>query len=1200
MTLDRRRRRSTDIFDTGLGQYQDALLRQAAKDYAAANPTINPTDSPELYQTTTALDNKIAEFNGNMDAPTTEEYEGYTIKRYGGGKWPSKKYMFVIYDPSGTMVEVLLSSNWVAVSAEKKKFIDDRAGTAFVPNQESVAAGLVADLTSVQGVVWSYEKGLIEYATAYNTLMNSFSMSDNDINDILTYEATALVQEYEETYDRAAAGEINYNPQVPTSEYEIGEYIVPNVGQATMHNQTIPTNKSYKYWDGELATHDWGLHGSSTPFATNVKDRDANGNKPLYPKPIVDSYGGYAVSLSHYMASYGSDGSFLGFRVLSASEVEGGVPAGIPIATVMQFFTKPARKEDNILGVGGGKDWPLNGRNFMLDTEKKPIWRKAQFMTMKPESFFLCEKDFAEEYAIEPDGGGRDGKVLYENLTGFTNTDLTKAYDSAGDVPSVFGTMQRQRTLDRQVKDGSKFWTLPQTSKVNFAAKVEWLGEDNQFGAYSTHPTSIPDCNEQGKTMVIYRFPRQLDAEVDKELIRFYSENGLPNYEITATGECYPFPVKGKVGLDGGFIADNTKFGLIGRLAPEGADDSIGAEKFETTYNGKPFAGRRKISFLPMISPYLPPSDQHRPYVVTGTDYFNWAWSTLGRKAYHIRRTDWFCFDTASVRGAGISVTDPYKKAFLGSSRLTNAYFPQADLDVGSSAFAIGQCMLAYDLAKPSVDSNPQMREEGGNLVNLPHSSERIILTVETDRMNSVRMREKYGAGFMSDELLAAAGTPLPTRDGSAAGDYKSDYLPPMQIITTDDLILMENPPQGYMEPVGMVAIREAWKKTFGTELSAAAFAALPNIGSNDNPNKYGIRDPNNPLRYIISTEYGSFSYPFSIAIFNVPSHFRGPVLKYTEEVDARNNFIPMGPTEDKPGYIGTRPVKMWYQTPFGEVNSSVINLDKQIQRQLDTVVLDDQGNPVEGEVADLFEQQTEEGGLDEGEFEEQEQEIHTEIQFENWLYGRLMEDYGNVRFTDTASKAYFKWWNKDYVTGRMFLEARLPLPGVDLTPYYAEARASNIPITTQATETEEQDQQSAAIAGFGAFTDSSGFTVTDVTAKWGTLGAAKARYTGDIGMSMVPYKANVTNEQLGYLAMSNLDGIENLGSNGSLLDKAVGTDSILEGVGDGFRYAGVGVGGAAVVAGLGLAGSALMFATVSSLQAVKLRKIAEKKAKEL
>ena len=99
-----------------------------------------------------------------------------------------------------------------------------------------------------------------------------------------------------------------------------------------------------------------------------------------------------------------------------------------------------------------------------------------------------------------------------------------------------------------------------------------------------------------------------------------------------------------------------------------------------------------------MVSPNLPPSNRHRPYIVSQSGP-----SVTLNDAAILAATDWFCFDTSKDHfGAKLSVTDPYKKAFLGSGRITNAYFPKADLDVGSSAFAIGQCMLAYDMSKPS------------------------------------------------------------------------------------------------------------------------------------------------------------------------------------------------------------------------------------------------------------------------------------------------------------------------------------------------------------------------------------------------------------------------------------------------------------------------------------------------------------------
>ena len=1134
MTLDRRRRRNADIFDTGFGgSHSDAALMQAAIDYAAANPTINPTDSPELYQVPTAaeitqniLDNKIAEFNGNMDAPTTEEYEGYTIKRYGGGKWPSKKYMFVIYDPSGTMVEVLLGSNWVAISAEKKKFIDDRAGTAFVPNQESVDAGLVADLTSVQGVAWSYNKGLIEYATAYNTLMNTFSMSDNDISDLLGSELEELLERYES--DRGDELSANYNPSKPLADYEAGTYLLPNVGNATAANTKIP-GSSYHYWNGDLLGHTWSYHGISTKIATG-----ADGS---YPKPIVDSFGGYALSISHYIADYNNQtGEFLGFRPLTTSQLDGGVPAGIPIASVMQFFTKPAKTRS-------GKDFDnftWTGRNFFFDTEKTPIWRKAISMPMKPKNFFLLETELAVEDKIDVHSGG----PLIQNTQFFSVADVksTSATHSNG-TKSLFGNLGSKKTLDRQFHQGKwgGFRTVSK-SKVRFGAKVEWLGDDGQFGSYSTHPPSIPDCNEEGKTMVVYRFPRQLDPVVDKRVLDFHAANGV-DYSISATKECYPFP---------GADADKDKYALIGRMMPTSkqvanAGDDIGAEKFEAEIDGMTLAGRRSINFVPMVSAGFPTTDYHRPYVINQSES-----GVSAEKIFD--KTDWFCFDTSDVDGARISVTDPYKKAFFDSGRINNAYFAQGDLKVGSTAFAVGQCMLTYEMSNPSVDAKL-------SLVNLPHASERIIITTETQNMDSSKMP------FRSDELQ-----PREPRDGSLAGSNKSDYLPPLNTITTDDLVSGNN-------PVGMLAIKETYKELFGHELTAESFGNLV-VGSKD---KFGSTDPNNPLRYIVSTTYGTFSFPYTIAGFSIPGHYKGPVLEYSEEVDANNNFRPLEATPERPGLIGSRNVFFAYQSPFGVVTDSTVSLDKQIQRQLDII---EEG----GTVADVFQEQTEEGGIDEGRIEDTSQALQEEKQFEAWLADRLREDYGNVRFTDTAFKAYFKWWNKDYVTGGMFLDAGYPIPGVDLAPYYAEARRLGIPIEEEQTEQEEQEQQSVALAGLGAFTDSSGFTVTDVTAKWGTLGAAKARYTGDIGMSMVPYKANVTNEQLGYLAMSNLDGIENPTNIGNITDD----------VGTAIKYAGGGAGAGFAIAGIGIAGSAILVGTVAAVNMIAARKSAEKLAERL
>lgn len=1024
-------------------------------------------------------------------------------------------------------------------------------------DEGSGGGGDYISLDTYAGVVAAYKAGQITDQQAINLLVETFGESPNDAYYALEIELDVITSQYEQRQIDLAE---TYNPQLPSVDYEAGTYLLPNVGNATAAGQPIPTNSEYHFWDGNLKSHDWYTHGFSTPQATS---NSAEGG--LYPQPMVDSFGGYAMSLSHYIASYDENGTFLGFRVLTASELAGGIPAGIPMATVMQMFTKCAETRKTWFR---DNDFSNNGFNFILDTENKPIWRKALEMPMHPKSFFFVEEELATESKIDIPDGGMDGQIVWQNTHPFSAEDFESTYDTGyKETPTIFfkssfaGKKPRAKTLDRQFRQSRWYYegaTIGK-SKVNYGIKMEWLGEDGQFGSYSTHPKSIPDCDpEQGKTMVIYRFPRQLDPVVDKNLLDFYAANGMPDYSLTATGDCYPMPSVTKHGT----IESTDKYGLVGRLAPT-SSDKLDSEMFEAEYGGRKYAGRRKINLVPMISPNLPPDDKHQPYLISQSVplmSFN--------DASIYAATDWFCFDTSNdvITGAAISVTDPYKRAYLGSGRLTNAYFPRADLDIGSTAFAVGQCMLAYDMNSPSVDAK---LGENYPVVNLPHASERIIITTEPGKMDSAAMP------FRSQELDPTGRT----TDGSLAGNFKSDYLPPLQIITTEDLVKMEATPP-MPEPVGMVAIRDAWKNTMGTELSAAAFAALPNVGAFDNPTKYGVRDPNNPLRYVITTEYGTFSFPFTIAIFSVPSHYKGPVLRYSDEVDTNDNLKPLEATTAKPGYIGKKDVRLVYQSPFGEVNSSIINLDWQIQRQLDTVelqldeygnpILDEDGNPIPlpGEVSDLFDEQTQEGGIDQGQYTEDEQEIFTIRQFKNWMHDKLMEDYGDVRWTSTPFRQHFHLWNEDYVTGKMLLDAGFKLPGVDYSVYEAEAAKLNIQMVSQVTDEESQDAQSGNISGFGAFTDPSGFTVTDVTAKWGTMEAANARYTGDVGMSMVPYKANVKDEQLGYMAMSNLNGLGYPGEGAVDDAKGFAADVTMEAA----KWSGLGV-------GLGLGGAVMILA---------------------
>ena len=929
------------------------------------------------------------------------------------------------------------------------------------------------------------------------------------------YDPANFLEQFE-AYEKAEELDAAYNPGKAPNPYTAGEYLVPNVGQALLPDEKVP-GSSYHYWDGNLDTHNWAWHGISTGITTG-KTGDTSDDTEPYPTPICDAIGGYAMSITHYIASYNEEGGFNGYRVLAQSELDGGIPAGIPIATVMQMFTKPAKTRN-------GKDFDeftFNGANFYYDTEKNPIWRKSIGMPMSPTSFFLLEPELATKNKINKITNSGITWDILQNTHNISANDAESTKSSGhNSVKGIFikGQVSRKDTLNRDFGGlGFGSFRVAEKSKLPFAARVEWLGEGGEFGTYSKHPTSIPDCNNEGKTMVVYRFPRQLDPVADKRQLEKNNELQMPNYDVTtATKYCYPYPGKS---------ADKNSYALMGRLLPKGSSDDIGADKFTTEINGETFGGRRSIKFIPMVTPSLPPSSSHRPYHVgmVSMDQKKYG-GAVGNLLFD--KVDRFCFDTASMKGATISVADPLKTAYFNNSMITNAYFIDRDFDVGSTAFVIGQCMLSYEMDSASIDTK----------LGLVDASERMILT--TRYSNAFGGPINSGdVGQRSDKLQ-----PRSPRDGTNAGKFTDDYLIPTMTMTTEDMVRNE-------EPMGALAVRETFKKIFGYELTPEWFGTLrlPN------------QDPNNPTRYIVDTDYGKFSYPYSIVGFTIPGYYNGPVLRYGEDGE------PLGATDTHPGFIGKSKAYVNYQSPFGTLHRHTINFSEEIAIQSEII---DTG----GSVTDVYENQTDSDSGAFGEKIEDVTQLKAEtIQFEEWLRGRLMNDYGDVRFTDNEYKAYFRFWNKDYVTGRMLLEAGYTIPDINMTAYENEARNIGIPVSAAELEESEPTQ-----VGLGAFSDASGFTITDVTSKWGAIGSASPRYTGDIGMSMVPYSADVAGEQMGYMAMSNLDGLGYPGE--GIVDSALDTskDLAMEGAKWGAISVGAPIGVSAGVSIIMLAGTVVV-----------------------
>jgi hypothetical protein len=1008
--------------------------------------------------------------------------------------------------------------------------VDDGGDTGGGTNEQQ------ADTSSANAVVWSYSNKLLTYYETYNILMNDYNFSDNDIWDMLGpnpdtggTETQSMLDAYAESLLEKNAPDVRPEPYVDPSQ----PFMMHNVGSATRANQKI-SGRNKHYWSGKMEDHRWDLHGGSVTKLTTGLNPITQKYERIYPKPIVDAIGGYAMSISHYIARYSNDNTqFYGFEALAATEAENGIPAGYPIITVMQMFVKPGYDDE-------GDDL---SDDILQTFEKLPVWRFANQMRMDPDSFFLLEPEIATENKLPKNPSiseitvDRPGWKFWKAVSLTSLSDMQKTEDVGYlDRLGIFkksANVNSQDALDREFISGRRFLGLLPKSKdkLQYAAKVEWLGDDGSFGEFSKHPEGIQDCNDWGKTMVCYRFPRQLDPTVpaDKEWLDTNEKFGLPDYSLTKTKYCYPHPRS---------EADTTGYALIGRLPPKGTtSDAIGADKVEYKVGEQVFTGRRTIRFVPMVSAYTHDFSCYK--VNKGMK------GAIGSPTFE-KYIDRFCFDTTSVPGAAVSCADPMKKAYFESAEIKAAYFVHGDFDTGSTAFMVGQCLLNYE--QGLIDAN--LNHPDPAKYRIP-SSERIIISKNQNSV-STNMRvvpdiiNNPEATFNSHEV-APRQTAL---NGEGAGTEIADYLVPLAALTDADL-------QGDHNPVGLPVIRDTYKEITGKELGPGFFEELSRLRNK------GTMWRNQMAQYPGRYTYGGYNFPYTILVFQIPGYYKGPVIKYDSEgkpIPASNEvtYDDKGFALSGPGFIGEGDqTYMIYQTPFGTKNTQPVDYYQKIQVQgdqdLPSTLVDpdaewDPSVNTTGTGHDIMEAQ------------------QTYAAEQEAIKQELLDKYGDVRWTSTPFKQHFHLWNEDYVTGKMLIEKGFKLPGVDYTEYDARLKAAeeNFNATANNPETVAMDQQTTDLLGLGAFTNPHGFTVTDVTAKWGATNAARDRYTGDVGMSMVPYNANVKNEQLGYMAMSNLSGL------GGPLDdaKEFGKDVTLEAA----KWSGLGV-------GLGLGGAVIMLA---------------------
>ena len=289
------------------------------------------------------------------------------------------------------------------------------------------------------------------------------------------------------------------------------------------------------YWDGDWNTFSWnnGFTGNPETYA-NVN----NENSP----DIRGSYHGYyATRMTLMMARFDKEDRFLGWDAVESREKT--VPTGVPLMVAMQFFVLQ-KKTDSGAGPREAKD---------------PYWEYAEGMTPQASKCSFIEYQW---------NGCR-------NIKTFANRDYRPNNAKKGVAKNVERTLVVSTDYDNcGFKVGDRYYDVR-----DIACKMEWYDESSgQWSVPKSNPASVPETNEKGFTRLIFRVPRQLSANADKDIVDELSQHGV-DYRYETTKNYFPYPV-------GGDRYNPAKIGYVIPSRPVDQGNQIEYEEDGNTYIG--------------------------------------------------------------------------------------------------------------------------------------------------------------------------------------------------------------------------------------------------------------------------------------------------------------------------------------------------------------------------------------------------------------------------------------------------------------------------------------------------------------------------------------------------------------------------------------------------------------------------------------
>ena len=350
-----------------------------------------------------------------------------------------------------------------------------------------------------------------------------------------------------------------------------GDKDTPGYVKSAEVNNYPSNSGAYTLWSGDLGSHNRKLHGWSGEDERSrheigkdefgkpsQKKRESRRDRVEGPYYVADKSRYYAFRGSTYQMSYDEQGKLKGYDAME--KLERGMPAGVPICMVLQYYYHDPVSPGISSFAGGPNHDSLGIVNWTKKKAKKAkkkltkVSNEVQaYQTNIAKSVVRLVEDPSLSNLSDTVASFAGGSSLWNYANGVTidkenlfllDNQVLKAPDSItmpSDFEGLFTSNGDTSAIPYKIeKDGEFERTFTHNGikyqKKDFAYNLEWYDEstDTWSKPQRSPPFSLK-TNSKGKVKLIFRVPRQLDPEGDRAEIRRSISAGFPDYGYNNT-----------------------------------------------------------------------------------------------------------------------------------------------------------------------------------------------------------------------------------------------------------------------------------------------------------------------------------------------------------------------------------------------------------------------------------------------------------------------------------------------------------------------------------------------------------------------------------------------------------------------------------------------------------------------------------------